>query len=102
MTVSYTPAQNPQEPEPQRSNIQQSQAKEGQPGEPVENAQQLSSLIRRKVVTKTQENSPGQLTGLEIENGNIILHRHPNFILRTVYRPAHKPHSLRKRGGHAA
>lgn len=102
MTVSYTPAQNPQEPEPQSSNVQQSQAIAGQPVEPVENAQQLSSLIRRKVVTKTQENSPGKLAGLEIENGNIILHRRPNFFLRTTYRPEYKPDSLRKPGGHAA
>jgi 4-amino-4-deoxy-L-arabinose transferase-like glycosyltransferase len=102
MTVSYTPAQNPQEPEPQRSNVQQSQAIAGQPGEPVENAQQLSALIRRKVVTKTQENSPGKLAGLEIENGNIILHRRPNFFLRTVYRPEHKPNPLRNPDGHSA
>ncbi len=99
MTVSYTPAQNPQEPEPQRSNVQQSQAVAGQPGE---NAQQLSSLIRRKVVTKTQENSPAKLAGLEIENGNIILHRRPNFFLRTTYRPVHKPNSLRKPDGYGA
>lgn len=102
MTVSYTPEQNPQEPEPQRSNVQQSQAIAGQPGEPVENAQQLSALIRRKVVTKTLENSPGKLAGLEIENGNIILHRRPNFFLRTTYRPVHKPNSLRKSDGHSA
>ncbi len=100
MTVSYTPAQNPQEP--QRSDIQQSQAIAGQPGEPVENPQHLSALIRRKVVTKTLENSPGRAAGPEIENGNIILHRRPNFFLRTTYRPEHKPDSLRKAGGHSA
>jgi 4-amino-4-deoxy-L-arabinose transferase-like glycosyltransferase len=59
-------------------------------------------LIRRKVVTKTQENSPGKLAGLEIENGNIILHRRPNFFLRTVYRPEHKPNPLRNPDGHSA
>ena len=102
MTVPYTPAQNPQEPEPRRSNVQQSQAVAGQPGEPVEDAQQLSALIRRKVVTKAPENSPGNLAGLEIENGNIILHRRPNFFLRTTYRPVHKPTSLREPDGHSA
>lgn len=102
MTVSYTPAQNPQEPEPQRSNVQQAQAIAGQQGEPVENPQQLSGLIRRKVVTKTMENSPGKLADLEIENGNIILYRRPNFFLRTVYRPGQKQNPLRKPSGHTA
>jgi len=100
MTVSYTPAQNPQEPDPQRSNVQQSQAITGQLGEPVENPQQLSTSIQRKVVTNTRGNSPGRLPGLEIENGNIILHRRPNFFLRTTYRPGHKPNSLRKPASH--
>src|SRR5712692_1022432 len=36
----------------------------------------------------------------EIENGNIILYRRPNFFLRTAYRPGQKANPLRRPTGH--
>ncbi len=39
---------------------------------------------------------------LEIENGNIILYRRPNFFLRTSYRPGQKQDPLRKPTGQTA
>jgi 4-amino-4-deoxy-L-arabinose transferase-like glycosyltransferase len=38
----------------------------------------------------------------EIENGNVILYRRPNFFLRTAYRPGQKQNPLRKPTGHTA
>src|SRR6266480_6701001 len=160
MTVSSRPTPNSQEPEPQRSGVQQTQSSVAQPQSEVAiNPQPLPSSIRRKVVGKPGWSSsllkdasiqatlkheatlpetvqPAGESGLsdspeqkdhmrgalgwsssllkdvsiqatykqerapqEIENGNIILYRSPNFFLRTAYRPGQKQNPLRKPTG---
>ncbi|HEX9131491.1 MAG TPA: phospholipid carrier-dependent glycosyltransferase [Ktedonobacteraceae bacterium] len=64
MTVSYKPTQNPEEPEPQRPGVQQSQSPvAGLQEESEANPQRLPSSIRRKVVGKPPGNPPGGLAG---------------------------------------
>src|SRR6266496_3447567 len=160
MTVSSRPTPNSQEPEPQRSGVQQTQSSVAQPQSEVAiNPQPLPSSIRRKVVGKPGWSSsllkdasiqatlkheatlpetvqPAGESGLsdspeqkdhmrgalgwsssllkdvsiqatykqetapqEIENGNIILYRSPNFFLRTAHRPGQKQNPLRKPTG---
>jgi 4-amino-4-deoxy-L-arabinose transferase-like glycosyltransferase len=117
MTVSYRQTPNPQEPDPRRPVVQQTQSSVGQPGsEDVGNPQQFPPSIRRKVVGKPLVIPPPGIAGngqdislrstsryvavpQEIENGNIILYRSANFFLRTVYRPGQKQNPLRKPTG---
>jgi 4-amino-4-deoxy-L-arabinose transferase-like glycosyltransferase len=134
MTASYRQTPNSQEPEPQRSGIQQSQSSVAQQeSEVAGNPKQLPSSIRRKVVGKPPVAPPyGEIHPTEqvaqaemvparqatlrqsftpvatsttvaapqdIENGNIILYRSPNFFLRTAYRPGQKQNPLRKPTG---
>jgi 4-amino-4-deoxy-L-arabinose transferase-like glycosyltransferase len=55
-----------------------------------------SSLLKDvSIQATTRHITPPQ----EIENGNIILYRRPNFFLRTVYRPGQKQNPLRKPTG---
>jgi 4-amino-4-deoxy-L-arabinose transferase-like glycosyltransferase len=52
--------------------------------------------LRRDVSLQTTIKHTAQS---EIENGNIILYRRPNFFLRTAYRPGQKQNPLRKPTG---
>lgn len=52
--------------------------------------------LRRDVAIQTTIKHTAQS---EIENGNIILYRRPNFFLRTAYRPGQKQNPLRKPTG---
>jgi 4-amino-4-deoxy-L-arabinose transferase-like glycosyltransferase len=93
----------------QSSAILPQQALEGQPGaaHDLSDSQQQnvqggnaagwsSSLLKDvSIQATTRHVAPPQ----EIENGNIILYRRPNFFLRTVYRPGQKQHPLRKPTG---
>ena len=59
----------------------------------------LSALPAPHSISKTQEKQPEpELEELD-EHGNIILHRSPNFFVRTVYRAGQRPHPLRKPTG---
>jgi 4-amino-4-deoxy-L-arabinose transferase-like glycosyltransferase len=117
MTVSYRQTPNSQGPEPQRQGIQQTQSSDATPeSEVTGNPQPLPSSIRRKVVGKLPVKPPDEqptlrqpvtpgatntsvAAPLEIENGNIILYRSPNFFLRTAYRLGQKQNPLRKPTG---
>ena len=64
MTVSYRPTPSPQEPEPQRSDVQQTQSSVARPqSEVAVNAQPLPSSIRRKVVGKPPMTPPVGIAG---------------------------------------
>lgn len=54
-------------------------------------------LLRQEVAPRSSSTSVANPQ--EIENGNIILYRSPNFFLRTAYRPGHKQNPLRKPTG---
>jgi 4-amino-4-deoxy-L-arabinose transferase-like glycosyltransferase len=117
MTVFYRQTPNPQEPDPRRPGVQQTQSSVGHPGsEDVGNPQQLPPSRRRKVVGKPLVIPPLGIAGngqdislrstnryvavpQEIENGNIILYHSANFFLRTVYRPGQKQNPLRNPTG---
>lgn len=72
MTVSSKSTQDPQEPEPQRSGIQQPQSPvAGSQGESAANPHQLPSSIRRKVVGKSPGNPPGGLAGNAQPGNNV-------------------------------
>src|SRR6266487_4749934 len=104
MKVSYSQAQTSQEPEQQRPSAQQSQVQPGGAHGPSgrrENARLVpggqASLIPD---ISLQTTSTHEVLPPEIENGNIILYRGPNFFLRTAYRPGQKQNPLRKPSGH--
>ena len=54
-------------------------------------------LLRQEVTPRSSNSSVANPQ--EIENGNVILYRSPNFFLRTVYRPGQKQNPLRKPTG---
>src|SRR6266496_571385 len=104
MKVSYSQAQTSQEPEQQRPSAQQSQVQPGGAHGPSgrrENARLVpggqASLIPD---ISLQTTSTHEVLPPEIENGNVILYRGPNFFLRTAYRPGQKQNPLRKPSGH--
>ena len=104
MTVSSRPAPNSQEPEPQHPGIQQSRDSATRP-------QSLPSSIPRQVVgnqgwsssllkdISIQTTRKQVAIPRDLEDGNIILYRRSNFILRTVYRHGPKQDILRKSAG---
>src|SRR5437764_3384876 len=93
MKVSYRQTQTSQEPEPQHPGSQQSQT---QPGGSNSPGGRTSLIPDVSLQTTSMHGAPPP----EIENGNLILYRRPNFFLRTAYRPGQKQNPLRKPSGH--
>ena len=58
-----------------------------------------SSLLKDVSIQVTYQH---ETVHQEIENGNIVLYRRPNFFLRTVYRPGQKQNPLRKPTGYTS
>jgi 4-amino-4-deoxy-L-arabinose transferase-like glycosyltransferase len=58
-----------------------------------------SANLRRDVSLHTTNKQAAQP---EIENGNVVLYRRPNFFLRTAYRPGQRENPLRKPTGNTA
>src|SRR6266699_1000810 len=70
------------------------------PGERIAHAGKAparQASLRRDVTLRTTNKYVA--APQEIENGNIILYRSPNFFLRTAYRPGQKQNPLRKPTG---
>ena len=63
----------------------------------AEMAPARQALLRQDVTPRSTNTTVA--TPQEIENGNIILYRSPNFFLRTAYRPGQKQNPLRKPTG---
>src|SRR2546426_1004217 len=84
MTVSYKSTHNSEEPEPQRTGVQQSQNPvAGSQEESEANLQRLPSSIRRKVVGRPPGNPPGELAG-DVKPGNNFESKRNNDQFRTV------------------
>src|SRR5215471_12372903 len=117
MTISYRQTPGSQEPDPRQSSAQQAQHTGAPHGTQfVGSPHPLPASIRRKVVGKLPVAPPAGVAvdsqvftsgssnsnvavPQEVEKGNIILYRRPNFFLRTVYHPGQKQYPLRKPTG---
>src|SRR5256886_2173305 len=87
---------------PQKAQEMQSVGENGEinPGERIAHAGKAparQASLRRDVTLRTTNKYVA--APQEIENGNIILYRSPNFFLRTAYRPGQKQNPLRKPTG---
>src|SRR6266702_2236223 len=87
---------------PKKAQEMQSVGENGEinPGERIAHAGKApdrQASLRRDVTLRTTNKYVA--APQEIENGNIILYRSPNFFLRTAYRPGQKQNPLRKPTG---